>query len=107
MSVFSSDEFGCGVFGGEGACCGGMTYALSHARAAHLHYGTAPVQDARGEIRLSYIGIGTATGDMQPLDRGVLREIHGVVIEVGWLGLYGSWRRFARAGSRLLSGAAS
>lgn len=85
-SVFGGNEGPCGVFGGTAPCGGGAAYVLSHARAAHLFYGYAPTQDARGEIALSYIGIGSIAMDMQPEDRDTLREIHGVVVEVGWRG---------------------
>jgi hypothetical protein len=89
MSIFTSDELGCGVFGGTAPCGGGAVYALSHARAAHLFYHRAPVQDLRGELHLSYIGLGLTSIEMQPQDRAVLRQIHGVVVEVGWIGFTG------------------
>ena len=86
-SVFSSDHGPCSIFGNASPCGGGTVYALSWARAAHLYYGAAPTQDARGEIHLSFIGIGVIPLEMQPLDRDVKREIHGIVVEVGWLGM--------------------
>ena len=85
-SVFASSEGPCGVFGGTSPCGGGTGYVLSHARAAHLLHGAAPVQDARGELRLSYVGIGSIALDMQPVERKIVREPHGVIVEVGWIG---------------------
>lgn len=85
-SVFSTDVAG-GVFGATAPCGGGSEYVLSHARAAHLVYGVAPRQDARGEIALSYVGIGSIAMEMQPEERAVLREMHGIVIQVGWRGI--------------------
>ena len=89
MSIFTTTELGCGVFGGTAPCGGGAVYALSHARAAHLYYGYAPTQDARGELHLSFIGIGAIPIEMQPEDRDVLREVHGIVVKVGWIGFAG------------------
>ena len=89
MGIFGTDELGCGVFGGAGPCGGGGTYMLSHARAAHLYYGQPPAQDARGELRLSFIGIGAIPMEMQPEDRDVMREIHGIVVKIGWRGFTG------------------
>lgn len=86
-SVFGTDEGPCSIFGGAIPWGGGTVYALSWARAVHLHYGTPPAQDARGEVRLSFIGIGTIPLEMQPLDRMVNREVHGIVVQVAWLGI--------------------
>lgn len=63
-----------------------MTHTISFARKAHLLYGTPPVQNARGEIVLSFVDIGTQTFQMQPLDRELRRELHGIVVEIAWVG---------------------
>ena len=86
-SVFANTEGPCGVFGAPAPCGVGVVYALSHARAAHLLEHRAPVQDARGDLRTSWVGIGTTYLEMQPLDRDVPRLIHGIVVEVSWLGI--------------------
>ena len=61
-------------------------HAVSHARAAHLFEHHAPTQDARGDLLTSWVGIGSISLEMQPMDRDVKREIHGVVVEVAWIG---------------------
>lgn len=85
MSIFQS-TYGGGVFSEIPPCGGGTQYTLSFARAAHLYYGTAPIQDARGELTLSFIDLGTMTLEMQPTDREILREKHGIVRRIMWLG---------------------
>jgi hypothetical protein len=84
-SVFSTNEGPCSIFAPTGPCGGGAQETLSFARAAHLLYGTAPTQDARGEVALSFVGIGQYAGEMQPLDIAVLRHLGGIVIEQAWL----------------------
>lgn len=82
-SVFGVGDSPCGVFAAQA----GTQQTLSFARAAHLYYSYAPIQNARGELVLSYIGIGSHSLDLQPATPSlILRQLHGVVNEVSWRG---------------------
>jgi hypothetical protein len=57
---------------------------IQFVRAAHLVAASNITVNAAGETVLSFIPVGSYTGELQPAPAGLVRLIHGVVDKVDW-----------------------
>jgi hypothetical protein len=85
MSIFSPSDAPCGIFA-PGGCVGDTQRLVTVTRAAHLVSSAAPVQNASGEVVLSFVSIGSVLMDLQPQNAGFLRQIQGQIIEIAYIG---------------------
>ena len=86
MGIFSASEHGpCGIFAQRGWCGNPAVQELSFVRPASLLHGTAPVQNAAGEVLLSFVTLGPYTLEPQPLPAGFTRMVAGQLVAIDQL----------------------
>ena len=81
MSLFTPSQGSQGIFAPTG-CDGTLEQPVSFVRNAALARHTFPVQNAAGEVLLSYIPVGTFTLQCEPVPAGYTRMLQGIVIQV-------------------------
>jgi|ERR1041384_2368402 hypothetical protein len=81
MSILTPSDTPCGIFG-PSVCTNATLRAVTVYRAAHLAQATAPVQNASGEVVLSFVAVGTFQVDWHPKSAGLLRQLQGQVVEI-------------------------
>jgi hypothetical protein len=81
MSIFSPSDALCGIFA-PGGCAGDTHRLVTVMRAAHLVTSATPVQNASGEVALSFIAVGSIPVDWHPKPAGIGRLLQGIVVEI-------------------------
>lgn len=80
MSIFALTA-PCPIFA-PSTCDGTTTLAITFQRAAHLLEGREITVNSAGETVLSFVEVGTVTGDLQPVGGNYVRMIQGTVVQI-------------------------